>query len=59
MSDEMKKLLLIAFSCGYHSGHHDTVEGVFLWCDQGTRETAADWLEDALKDGTISEIEEA
>lgn len=43
MDDE---ILIIAFSQGYHSGHHDTVEGVFAWCEQGTRDRAEDWLEE-------------
>lgn len=49
------KDLIIAYSSGYESGHHDTVEGGFSGCGRSEEhdEDALDWLESALKDGTF------
>lgn len=48
-------LLIIAYSTGYEHGHHDTVEGHF-W-GNGRSEMhdshAAEWLDDAISDGTF------
>lgn len=34
-----------AYRSGYHAGHHDTVEGGFAWCRQGSTEQADEWFE--------------
>ena len=53
MDEETRALVIMAFSCGYHAGHEDTVEGNFSWCREGTKDTAEEWLADAETDGTF------
>ena len=54
-NDEIKKMIVIAYSSGYEHGHNDTVEGVF-W-GNGRSEThdsdAKEWAESAVCDGTF------
>jgi hypothetical protein len=55
IADEVKRMLIIAYSSGYEHGHHDTVEGAFS--GNGRSEyhdaDANEWLADAQDDGTF------
>lgn len=53
VDDKTKRMIIIAYSSGYESGHHDTVEGMFVDCTQTHDEIASEWLEDAVDDDTF------
>lgn len=44
--ERMKITIRVAYRCGYHAGHADTVDGHFRWCMQGSMEKADEWFED-------------
>ena len=42
------KALREAVRQAYHTGHDHTVEGCFLWCDEGSQEVADEIIKEAL-----------
>lgn len=48
-SNEVKKLIIAGYMCGYESGHNDTVESAYT----DAQDSAKDWLADAEKDGGL------
>lgn len=49
LSEREKELMVIAYTSGYEGGHNDTVES----CYYDPRESAEEWVEEAISDGAI------
>jgi len=55
MNENLKKLLITIYNCGYHAGHHDTVESQYVdifSCDMDSYhgEVVEELINDAKED---------
>jgi hypothetical protein len=54
-NEQIKRMLVIAYSSGYEAGHNDTVEGIFNGNGRSEHhdQDALAWIDEAQWDGTF------